>query len=349
MNSSNRKIIRVLFFLLVVVSCTSIDIEEINDEDYINDNKTNDKEINANEEDNLENNYNNIIENETTNNNISSNNKSSENDLEENIENNTNSISNNNLSENDIHNEQLENNDSENIEKNDKDELSDDGNSIEELTQDDLNNDFSKFFNKKIDKVNLYTDSSYDVDSLNEIRKDTEYTMLFPDDVVNISENEDWNILWEGEYRNSKLSTDNESDKDKITVRFISIDRIIPDGATNNYINDLFFGFLSTGAFQKLGIKKWKPYINSNLSEILLNKGIISSFVYSGITHYPNDKVSLVNYYVFIFFNRDKNQIVFLTTIFSFNKYAYAKMEKDETLENYYENWISFISTFKFL
>jgi hypothetical protein len=314
--------ITLLFFL----SCTGIEIESIQNDDYLNDDKDQYNENNIeNNEDQTDNSSEDINNNENIDeevNEIPSNDDNNENDITSNKEENQEA-----LKENEYDNEK-------------ENEISD---------EKKLSSDFEKYFNKKVYEISLYPGKSYDKSNLVQVFKESDFYMTFPNDIKDYSKDEDWNLLWEGKYNNDITEEDEDNERDKISVRFITIDREIPEGKSNNYINDLFFGFLSTESFHKLGINKWKPYIDENLKKILNDKGIISSFVYSGITHIPQDKTSLVNYFVFIFFNREKNKLVFLTCIFSFNKYAFARMERDGIIDAYYKNWISFISTFNFL
>ncbi len=272
---------------------------------------------------------------------------------------NSNSFNSNSSNANDLGDISDSSNNGENISGND--DVSDNDNGVSSdsvvggkdfVSNDSLLDDFDFYFGKNTDSINLYgVNSPYDKKkNLTEVTKGSEFKMSFPSDFsFSKQSNGDWNFLWDSFYNgmNSNIH-DKNSEKNNIKVRFISIDRDIPSDADNNYINKLFFGYLSTESFKRLGVDKWKPYENETLKSVLLKKGIVSSFVYSGAVLSSVNREKLMNFFVFTFYNPVKNKLVFLLISFEFHIDAYSSMESDNIIENYYRNWISLISTFNF-
>lgn len=254
-----------------------------------------------------------------------------------------------------------------NLKKNDESDINSDSGSSQPLLK--VFQDYFGADDSNLTDINLFTEKKYTSDKIKKFSKGNDFYMFLPSDTVSESRDSDWNYLWKGEYQGNYreeaipyYEMDNDDDitsevealdaefnKREISVRFISIDRKIPSDTDDEYVTELFLGFLSTKQFSEdLGIHQWKFYFNENLDEIFKKKKISHSFVKSGLKHHPTDKKKYNEYYVFTFFSPREARLVFLITVFSFTKYVYKEMVSDGVLDSYYENWVSFISSFNF-
>lgn len=333
------------FFIL---SCNSVEIEPIENNDYnVNNNNTN----NINNDNEVDESTNNEVEHNNTNNN-------SEN---EEIDNQTDDIETNENDTKDKNNEDVDNN-SENKETNENNATDEEKNNEEGLKENEadnnskweepLNNDFMKYFNEERFFLNLSTTRLYSKDNIKKIEWNNKYYLLFPSDVINNSDSENLDIIWNNNYYKTteKELINNEAQfPAELSVRFIGMHKKI---STDNphIINSLFYGFLAETDFKdKLGIDKWKNpsfKYKDNLMNNLKEKEIISSVVFSGLKEF--NETHFANYFVFTFYSKNKNSLVFIIMIFYFEKEIYYYMEQEGSVIDYYNNWISFVSTFNF-
>lgn len=355
-----KKISRILLILisLSIFYCGSnqVEIEPISENNYT----TNDNENNINEivNDPVDNSHNNINEeniNENVNDDISNNitnNKTDEiieNEIEKDFNDNKDNNSNiNNDFKNEINNNEAGGKET-NLETGTNDITDNEYSEVIENNINPLPDNLQNYFDYEIDEINFNTSQKYGNDQLKTIES-SNIAITIPEDTVNISDDGDINILWEGNYKPTSFDEEND-----ISVRLISIERYLDSvniingkisSEDRNYINSLFYSFLDTPAFKNELKIEWKNFSNKKLKENFTNKKIINNFVTS---EYINNSENKMKYFVFTLFDPIKKKIIFLTMIVELEEDTYFEMLSDNYLETFIDNWLCLISSLKFI